>query len=182
MHSCIERVAKHLPVFSIENWRTVSLIARTNPEPYKVHVIDDYSFWLDFKQTADIILRNRKCAYGAGGESLQLKWNSIKWLNYSTERPTEIHFRYGYDSDFSVIKVNESRRRMTPNKNSLEFVSAYKGPIPLPPAKYKDVMDLCHTLVIPRTFDEYYAAFSSSESTRDALDESDVEQEDPEDL
>ena len=34
MHLCIERAAKHLPVFSIENWRTVCLIARTNPEPY----------------------------------------------------------------------------------------------------------------------------------------------------
>ena len=33
MHSCIEKAAKHLPVFSIENWRTVGLIARTNPEP-----------------------------------------------------------------------------------------------------------------------------------------------------
>ncbi|KAK2709487.1 hypothetical protein QYM36_013219 [Artemia franciscana] len=81
-----------------------------------------------------------------------------------------------------VIKVNESRRRMTPNKNSLELVSAYKGPIPLPPAKYKDLMDLCHTLVSPKTFHEYYAALPSSESTRDALGESDVEEEDPEDL
>ena len=145
-------------------------------------MIDDYNFWLDFKQTADIILRNRKWAYGAGGESLLVKWNSIKWLNYSIERPTEIHFRYDYDSDFSVIKVNESRRRMTSNKNSLELVSAYKGPIPLPPAKYKDLMDLCHTLVIPRTFHEYYAALPSSESTREALDESDVEKEDSQDL
>ncbi|KAK2720876.1 hypothetical protein QYM36_004680 [Artemia franciscana] len=98
------------------------------------------------------------------------------------KQPTEIHFRYDYDSDFSVIKVNESRRRMTPNKNSLELISAYKGPIPLPPAKYKDLMDLCHTLVIPRTFHEYYAALPSSESIRDALDESNVEEEDPEDL
>ncbi|KAK2722557.1 hypothetical protein QYM36_002931 [Artemia franciscana] len=32
------------------------------------------------------------------------------------------------------------------------------------------------------TFHEYYAALPSSESTRDALDESDVEEEDPEDL
>ncbi|KAK2709889.1 hypothetical protein QYM36_013540 [Artemia franciscana] len=151
--------------------------ARTNPEPYKVHLIDDCSFWLDFKQTADTILRNRKWA---DGESLQVKWNSINWLNYSIEWPTEIHFRY--DSDFSVIKVNESRRRMTPNKNSLELVSAYEGPIPPPPAKYKDLMDICHTLVIPRTFHKYYAALPSSESTRDAMDESDVEEEDPEDL
>ena len=62
MHSCIEIAAKNLPLFSIENWRTICLIARTNLEPYKVHVIDDYSFWLDFKQTADTILRNRKWA------------------------------------------------------------------------------------------------------------------------
>ncbi|KAK2722417.1 hypothetical protein QYM36_002828 [Artemia franciscana] len=89
---------------------------------------------------------------------------------------------YVYNSDFSVIKVNKLQRRMTPNKNSLELVSAYKGPIPLPPAKYKDLMDLCHTLVIPRTFHKYYAAVPSLESTRDALDESGVKEEDPEDL
>ena len=41
MHSCIKIAAKNLPVFSIENWRTICLIARTNTEPYKVHVIDD---------------------------------------------------------------------------------------------------------------------------------------------
>ncbi|KAK2725321.1 hypothetical protein QYM36_001688 [Artemia franciscana] len=136
----------------------------------ELDVVDDQA-----SQTADIILRNRKWAFGADGESLQVKWNSIKWLNYSIELPTEIHFRYDYDSDFSVIKVNESRHKMKPNKNSLELVSAYKGPIPLPPAKYKDLMDLSHTLVVPRTFHEYYAALPSSESTRDALDESDVE-------
>ncbi|KAK2703566.1 hypothetical protein QYM36_018028 [Artemia franciscana] len=113
------------------------------------------------------------------GESLQVKWNSIKWLNYSIELPTKIHFRYNYDSDFSVIKV---KCRMTHNKNSLKLVSAYKGPIPLPPAKYKDLMDLCHTLVIPRTCHKFYAALPLLESTRDALDESDVKEEDPEDL
>ena len=111
-----------------------------------------------------------------------MKWNSIKLLNYSIERPTEIHFRYDYDSDFSIIKVNESRRRMTPNKNSLQLFSVYKGPIPLPPAKHKDLMDLCHTFVIPRTFHEYNAALPPSESTRDALNEKDVEEENLEDL
>ena len=69
---------------------------------------------------------------------------------------------------------------MTPNENSLQLVRAYNGPIPSPPAKYKDLIDLCYTLVIPRTFHEYYAALPSLELARDTLDELDVKEEDPE--
>ena len=115
MHSCIKIAAKNLPVFSIENWRTICLIARTNSEPYKVHMIDDYIFLLDFKKTAYTILRNKKWAYRANGEGLQVKWNLIKWLKYLIEQPTQIHFKYNYDSEFSVLKVNKLQCRMPPN-------------------------------------------------------------------
>ncbi|KAK2710789.1 hypothetical protein QYM36_012087 [Artemia franciscana] len=140
------------------------------------------SFWLLGKELGSMDSQRLKWAYGDDGESLQVKWNSIKWLNYSIERPTEIYFRYDYDSEFSVIKLNESRHRMTPNESSLQLVSTYGGPIPFPLAKYKDLIDLCYTLVIPRTFHEYYTALASSESTMDGLDELDVKEEDLEDM
>ncbi|XP_029343269.1 uncharacterized protein LOC107884503 isoform X2 [Acyrthosiphon pisum] len=54
----------------------------------------------------------------------------------------------------------------------------YERKLPISSAKFKDLSDLCKNGIIPEKFHAEYYDMNSSETIRDCLDESDIEDSD----
>lgn len=148
MHSCIERAAKNVQVNVPSEWALICQMARKNPNPYKMLNMTHTSF-IDWTSLAD---GNKDTAryHTTGGEVVE--WRKIKCFKYDKSHPDLIQFKYNYDDEnFKIIKVMKSTRYQ-----SLNLPKAYSSRLPITWAKYKDLMDLCETRVIPAHHHDFY--------------------------
>lgn len=143
MHSCIERSVKNVQV-NVPSGQ----VARKNPSPYKIMNMTHTSF-IDWTSLAD---GNKDTARYQTTEGDVVEWRKIKCFKYEKNHPDLIQFKYNYDDDnFKKIKVNKSMRHQNPN-----LPKAYTSKLPITWAKYKDLLDLCETRVIPVSHHEFY--------------------------
>ena len=169
MHACIERAAKNVPVFTIEGWRTICLLARINPFPYIVNVIDDHKYWSDFHQLGEDLIKNKK----KSTDRTTVLWNKIKYIRVCKDAPSLVYFKYDFESNFKSFDIRMGSGNAS--ESELQLKKAYPKRLPLAAAKYKDLQDLCKSLVIPRIHHDLYKNLPYSKVVRDALEEPDVE-------
>ncbi len=172
MHSAIERRLRHEKVMVPKDYCEIMATARRK-NPYEV------SEWsgsevIDWKNLCSSLLKNTKIL-----ESKQrLNWLKIKHLRVMKDYPHQIFFKYDFrDEEFMVLKIQRTRGRMVTDDSLSELVlkRAYNGPLPISPAKLKDLLALCHKNTISPEYHFYYENLNSSASATDALE---VEDED----
>ena len=138
VHATIERAARHAP----SQYGTIVQLARKE-NPYVVHTVDT-SFFRDFTSP---------CSLKKSTDGQLIKWMKIKRFIYMNDK---IEYCYEYEGETSEI-VFENARRSARNRHAQEVPQLYTAPPAISEAKYKDLLSLCKTGIIDKTYHSFYA-------------------------
>lgn len=141
--------------------------------------------FFNFKSVAAKLVVNRANMYN--GE--RLKWMQTKWLQF-TKNSDIIHITSSHSdsvSDFQRLNVlkssKQSKRAQKRHKVNMSpeseeqlktlLVPLYCDSLPISVAKFRDLQDLCKSLVIPTEFHGYYNNLKFRRTVGDNLNEPD---------
>lgn len=207
MHSAIEKEARHTPVYSMIDWKSIMHRARStrhreSAPPYIVHELT-YDDMIDVRAITEYFVKN----INKDTEGNKVMWLKIKCLRVEKENPGIVKFRYCHDgpystfdmfqtSEKSVPRTTRKRKRGQENENdreidredlikkikSYEIPKVYEGPLPISEAKKKDLMNLCAKGVIPRELHPWYQSLATRKDIVDRLCEPDLTERDEEQI
>ena len=171
MHSSIEHAKKRTSIFVPDQWDTVIHMARRN-KPYVVIPLRFDNFF-DLKMHTKNSYKNFKTDV----EGNKVNWLKVKVLKLSKEMPDEIHVKYEFhEKEFRRINVAKSARGRSTQDKALP--RKYQCKLPISPAKKKDLLDLCDSLVIPEIYHGFYNSLPTSKTVKDCLPFPDALEED----
>ncbi|CAH0692027.1 unnamed protein product [Spodoptera exigua] len=210
MYSAIEKCQRHTPVFSMIDWKSIMVRARStrhkkSSPPYIVKEMT-YNDMIDIKALSEHFVKNTS----KDKEGNKIMWLKIKCLRFEKGHPGLVKFRYTHDGPYSEFDVFQTLDKVAPRatrrtKRSLdgqaieendregrkemidklkEYVipKAYSSPIPISEAKKKDLLNLCTKGIIPQELHSWYETLPTSKDIIDRLCEPDVAEEGENDL
>ena len=141
VHSTIERAARNVAVSSPSQYETIIQLARKD-NPYRVQRVDS-PFFRDYSGTNSL----KKSVTGE-----TIKWMKVKRFIYTKDH---IHFSYEYVGDMFEISL-ETPRRSTRGMQGRDIPQLYVSPPEISEAKYKDLLSLCKSGLIDKTYHSFY--------------------------
>jgi hypothetical protein len=172
MHAVIERSSHSAEIFVPRDWVTIASVAKTTGKPYRIHTMQGNDF-IDFKSVSSAVIENKN-----GLESgKRLNWMQCKWFQFRKGSSTVGIKTERDDSEFELLCVSNSDTIQSVDQFREVMKPMYAGPVPIAPAKYKDLQYLCKTKVIPLQFHHFYKNLEYSSRVADKLQEPDAEEE-----
>ncbi|KAJ8728300.1 hypothetical protein PYW08_016685 [Mythimna loreyi] len=162
VHSVIERASQTKTIFTPHEWRLLVRWAKNEGEPYVVRNVTQNDVF-DFKS----LVNNKIWMKDIQGK--KINWSNIREVHADGSDPNKLFFKYDLTQpDYNILVIRGNTR----NSVQTELNPAYSGPIMVSAAKYKDLMDMCRSEVIPI---EYHSYFNSlpHHTTVDASEETD---------
>lgn len=161
VHAVIEKYVSKMNVQAPSEWTTLIRNARRHPKPYDVFPVH-YGDFLDWKSVAS----TKKIRSENGCD---LKITDIKRAKVLKSDLNAIFIATSYlpDEEFSKFAW--------PLKKTQFPDRLYVSELSINPNKLKDLLKLCDKLVIKKQYHAEYLSLSSSETVRDELPQSDVE-------
>lgn len=161
MHSAIESQKKYVSVYTMHDWLNIFRLARSKRGKKKnsQYIVSElkYDDFLDLPKVAKTMLKNVK----TDTEGNKINWLKVKCFKYQKTYPNIIQYRYDHKSSYLAINVNGRGRPTTlPNLSNM-----YNNPLPISSQKYKDLLRLCETKVIPEEFHAWYKLLPVSNNT-----------------
>ncbi|KAH9631378.1 hypothetical protein HF086_012166 [Spodoptera exigua] len=158
VHALIERESKGKMIYTPDQWFALVRWCKTNGTPYNVVEMTQDDFF-DFKGSLD----DRKWKKDIRNENV--KWNSIKEISVCKEEPNSLNFKYNLTDNASCLNTKIETRSRGRRRN-VELKKSYTQQLPLPEAKYKDLIYLCNTAAIPKEYHRYFQSlkYSSTQS------------------
>lgn len=147
----IEKTAKNKLIYIPDEWYTFVRWAKQNNPPYKVvemnqDLVLDFKTWLHTK------------TWVKDSNSNKINWNKIREVNILANEPDKLLFKYDLSEELSLqldntknIKITRGRKRV---KQEITFQPLYREH--LPDLKYKDLINLCETIIIPQKYHNFY--------------------------
>lgn len=164
VHSVIERAGEHRLIYTPEEWKILIRWAK-NEKPYEVRDVTREQVY-DFKE----LLKNKN--WTKNTVNAKIAWNKIKEVIIQESQPNKIHYKYDLsDECMTLITRKETRNR------SFTLKTAYPQSISISKDKFKDLISLCETGIIPVKYHDYYKALPHGHITINETDddsESDV--------
>ena len=143
MHAAIERAKKGVKIHHPYQWLTVCQCARGS-DPFTVVLLEHEAFF-DFKDVARTTIRNTKTDTNGS----RVNWLKIKWIRVEKSDSDAVYFKYRMPGQFRQLKIRGSSRRGCPHKMTTTLPVLYTNWLNISEAKKKDLLDLCHSGVIP---------------------------------
>lgn len=172
MHSAIETAKKGLNVYCPSEWVTIVSNARRK-DPYSVDTMGFQDFWdlkALFKDLGHSLMKNE--------DGQAVHWMKVKTVRVEKSNPNKIYYRESWGCDYQVIDLlkigNRKERRSTP---ILTIRNKFNAQLPISSAKYKDLINLCNSGVIPNRAHYFYKGLTSSDTRRNCLPEPDYTEE-----
>ena len=107
----------------------------------------------DFKHLMSNCIRN----FEVDEEGKRVKWTQIRIMEFSSQNPDKMFIRYAYGKDTICVNLMSggkyTRRSVTVH---LQLKQLRTTAIPLPAAKYADLMKLCDKQLIPRRHQGFF--------------------------
>ncbi|KAL4718628.1 hypothetical protein ACJJTC_005182 [Scirpophaga incertulas] len=146
VHSVIERASKTKTVYTPHEWRLLVRWAKTEGEPYLVRNVTQSDVF-DFKR----LVNNKIWMKDITGK--KITWNNIREICADGSDPNKLFFKYDLTQpDYYILVVCGNTR----NSVLTELQTAYSQPLMIPTAKYKDLIDMCRSEVIPTEYHSYF--------------------------
>ncbi|CAF4755652.1 unnamed protein product [Pieris macdunnoughi] len=146
VHSVIERASQTKTIYSPHEWRLLVRWAKNEGEPYVVRNVTQNDVF-DFK----CLVINKVWMKDINGK--KINWSNIREVHADGSDPNKLFFKYDLtQSDYNILVIRGNTR----NSIQTELQPAYSEPIMVPPAKYKDLMDMCRSEVIPFEYHPYF--------------------------
>ena len=174
MHSVIEGVIDGVDIYTPNQYYALARSAKCDDNPYHVKEINQEDI-IDWKAVG---LHKALSLSWTSTDNLgeKVKWSKIMQVRSVKDHPYTIFFKYHHgDDDFRhVILKRWNRGRNTIQLANIPLQCPYDGPIALPLAKHKDLMQLKNT-IIPAAYHHFYDALKAQgdENTNAEDEESD---------
>lgn len=174
MHATIERFVKRRAVWSPSQWSTFISMAREEPGPYNVTVMQHTDF-MDWSSIEKLLPRPLTDA-----DLNKIKWLSVRVVNLKKgQDEAAMRFSFVDAAEVSVLLAVEtahtriSKRRQ--RGQTAQPKPAYSSRLPISTAKFRDLRRLCDSGVIPVKFRDEYLSLPVHDDTQDCLPETDDE-------
>lgn len=164
MHSVIERASKTKMIYTPEEWRLLARWAKNEGEPYEVCNMTRDRFF-DFKTQI-----NNK-VWQKNTKGTKVSWNSIKEVHVDNNDANKLFYKYNLtqeDSDIIIIRGN------TRNSLQTQLKTAYSQPLKVQFLKYKDLVGMCRSGVIPSEYSSFFESLPHHaivEESEDSMDD-----------
>ncbi|KAL4707931.1 hypothetical protein ACJJTC_013722 [Scirpophaga incertulas] len=144
----IERSPRGKIIYTPDQWYALVRWAKTRNEPYHVTEVSQEMLY-DLKE----LLQNRN--FKKNTLNQDIKWNNIKEICIKRSEPNIILYKYDLESDYFRLNILVQTRR---NKKTIVATCSdalkplYLDSLPIPKAKFNDLMHLCETGHIPKQY------------------------------
>ena len=156
MHCAIEKATKKAAIYVPSEWVKAAKLARKNPEPYHVKRLS-FSDFLNFKERRQQRFpRNIKDCDGK-----LVKSKNVRWLRYNKTNPDCIFFKYDLEEPTPFLCA---RGKMQRRNSSSIISSAYSNQLQICCKKAADLLSLCQTSVIPKSYHNFYKTLKSGQT------------------
>lgn len=147
VHSVIERASQTKNIFTPHQWRLlVRRATNEGGEPYVVRNVTQNDVF-NFK----CLVNNKVRMKDVKGK--KINWNNIREVHADGSDPNKLFFKYELTQpDYNILVIHGNTR----NSVQTALKHEYSEPIMILAAKYKDLMDMCHSEVIPLEYHPYF--------------------------
>lgn len=156
IHATIENSVRNTIIWAPSQWATVFQLARKDPRPYEVEVLNHKDF-KNFEEFSDKYFKG----------NLSGKISKIRVATFKKSSPNIMTVKYSMIEDTGDETVGIISRPK-------QLHQKYKSVLPITTTKHNDLKKLCNTGVIPRLFHSEYASFSHRIG-KDVLVDTDIE-------
>nr|XP_053600103.1 uncharacterized protein LOC128669360 isoform X1 [Plodia interpunctella] len=152
VHALIERSAKGKIIYTPDQWYALVRWAKINDKPYQVIEVSQ-----DMLYNIKELLQNRN--FKKNTLNQEVKWNNIKEICIEKTEPNIILYKYDLKSDYMKLNTLVQTRRnkkiiIATNNDALKPL--YSGSLPIPEAKYNDLIYLCEAGHIPKQYHSFF--------------------------
>lgn len=163
MHALIERQTRDKILYIPAQWYTAFQFAETDEKPYKVTEVSQ-DIVMDFK---NMLKRVNNWSVSCDGSKMQ--WNKVTEIRIVAENPYKLFYKTSYMQDsYNWIdcanKPKATRNKTVPDTEFRDLRPAYNRPIPIDKNKYKDLMDMCQKLIIPKDYHLFFSNLIKADS------------------
>ena len=148
MHAVIEKASKRANIYSPVQWYTLASTAKKSGSPYTVNEMEGNM--MDFKLLGEGYCKNLR-------EAVSRKvpqWQKIRAMRVEKESPHVLFVKYSFDDDESFIPLVDR----SPDCELYAGVSLLPiaNESTVTEAKKKDLLYMCHELIIPKEYHNFY--------------------------
>ncbi|KAL4708557.1 hypothetical protein ACJJTC_014165 [Scirpophaga incertulas] len=150
VHALIEHSSKNKLVYTPMEWFSLVRWAKQDGKPYNV-IEMTHSDFFEFRS----LLTGRNWTKNIKGENVH--WNKIKQVRVCAGDPFKIDYRYDLcHNSFDTIAVNTNTRRRQNKRTAENICPLYPNRLPIPKAKFDDLLSLCTIGLIPESYHDFY--------------------------
>ena len=155
VHAWIERASRQICVYTPAQWASVIRTARRK-KPYHVKEMDLPNFF-DFKSVSKL-LKN----FDLDLERNKVLWTDVRSFKIESSNPNTVVVKYDYNGPLHYLDLAHRIRRSNTilNVNNIVLNRLHKEYPKITFEKYKDLIILCRTGVIPHSHHMFYAVLS----------------------
>ncbi|XP_070194118.1 uncharacterized protein [Littorina saxatilis] len=152
MHSVIERMSRHVVVYTPSQW---SQNMRTAKRHAPLYIVDELvqSDFFDFKKVAEL-LKN----FQLDTQKEKVRWLDVKRFKLSSQEPNVVDVGYDYTGDYCQLNLVRKLRAVhsIPDPADIVLENVSKAPLPITKEKYNDLVNLCERYIIPKAHHHYF--------------------------
>ncbi|KAL4704539.1 hypothetical protein ACJJTC_002153 [Scirpophaga incertulas] len=160
MHATIERAVRKTTVWAPSHWATVIEMARKNPFPYKVTVLEGK----DFMGFEDVVNKTFK-------KTQKIMMSHIRIATFQKSKPDVMIVKHSMVPDAPYIEV-----KLGDIGDKEPYFNLYPAKLPISVQKYNDLKKLFDNKVIPSHCAKEYFDLNFNKKTIDSLPDTDEEE------
>lgn len=142
----LRKKAKHVPVYTHEDWAQLIRDSRTTPRPFIVKNVMFNDFW-DFKMTA------------GNFNFSKMPWRRVCGLHYiKGPHSNKVFYKTDYAEEFIEADCSKSVKSRGRLKQAL-LRKIYENSLPINGAKWKDLEKMCADFTIPKIYITVFIRF-----------------------
>jgi hypothetical protein len=146
VHSVIERSSQAKTIYTPDEWRILVRWAKNEGEPYIVRNMTQIDFF-DFKSHINDKVWLKNC------RGAKIAWNNIKEVHANNNDPNKLFYKYNLShSEYEILVLRGNTRYSL----QIDLKNSYSQPLKLSVEKYKDLMNMCQSGVIPSEYSSFF--------------------------
>lgn len=171
MHSVIERSMKGTSLYVPSQFYNQVKKSKKTGTPYEVVQMRQRDFF-DFKELALCDALNLNWSQKDNNDE-KVKWSKVMVVKAIERLPYTLLFKYAHnEEEYRTVSIQKKRRGRQVNFKNVQLRNAYGGPLPIPSAKLKDLLQL--KKIIPNEHHHFYDSLKGDNSAMNEADD-DVE-------
>lgn len=178
MHARIEKNLKNKVLYTPDQIYSIILNSKITGEKYRVKELEQSEVF-DLKP----LVEDKYWRCDKDGNVI--RWADVMEVSVVDSQANKLFFKYNFEDTYAELDINNTnstsvrrrgRKRTTTQDpgvylDNVQLQPAYNQPIPISKALYTDLLSLCKTGAIPRSYHSFYQSLFCSEATNEDIPE-----------